>query len=101
MGALVVYMQGKIKTLRKHLPQKSFFFEGENNQNMINHEVSIMARNSHPTIVKFYGYSLTDFNGDERVTLLMQLASKCSLDSMMNHTIILFGKRFSLVLHVA
>lgn len=46
---------------------------------MINREVSIMMRLSHPTIISFHGYSLTDMNGRDNVTILMNIAKNGSL----------------------
>lgn len=50
---------------------------------MINREIGIMTRMDHPTIIKFYGYSLKDFDGKDNVTLFMQLASKGSLADLL------------------
>ncbi|KAK8900410.1 hypothetical protein M9Y10_002737 [Tritrichomonas musculus] len=38
-----------------------------------------MIRMQHPTIIKFYGFSLTDFEGKDLVTLLLQCAKNSSL----------------------
>lgn len=50
---------------------------------LINREIGIMTRMDHPTIIKFYGYSLKDFDGKDNVTLFMQLASKGSLADLL------------------
>ncbi|KAK8850271.1 hypothetical protein M9Y10_018399 [Tritrichomonas musculus] len=46
---------------------------------MINREIGIMIRCQHPTIIKFVGYSLKDFNDQANVTIFMDLAKKGSL----------------------
>lgn len=51
----------------------------------INREVSILMRFQHPTIIKFYGYSLTDFEGKENVTILMELSEKGSLAKLLEN----------------
>lgn len=51
---------------------------------MINREIGLMIRTQHLTIIKFYGYSLIDFKGKNRVTLLMQYAENGSLAAYLN-----------------
>lgn len=46
---------------------------------MINREINIMLRFHHPTIISFLGYSLKDFNNEDKVTLIMKLAKNGSL----------------------
>ena len=53
-------------------------------QKYVNREIGIMTRMKHPTIIKFYGYSLTDFYGNKNVTLIMQLATKGSLAELLS-----------------
>lgn len=50
---------------------------------MINREIGIMMRLQHPTIIQFYGYSLKDFEGHNRVTILMKLAKNGSLAKLL------------------
>ena len=45
----------------------------------ISREISIMQKLQHPTIIKFIGYSLKDFNGNRNVTIFMSLATNGSL----------------------
>ena len=47
-------------------------------QKFINREISILMRTNHPSIIKFIGYSLTDFNDENNVTIIMKLAEKGS-----------------------
>lgn len=52
---------------------------------MINREIGIMSHVDHPTIIKFYGYSMTDFEGNNNVSIVMELAQKGTLaDALMN-----------------
>lgn len=51
-------------------------------QKLINREVEIMMRVQHPTIIRLHGYSLTDFDGLNNVTILMDLAEYGSLSDL-------------------
>ena len=52
---------------------------------MINREIGIMSHVDHPTIIKFYGYSMTDFEANNNVSIVMELAQKGTLaDALMN-----------------
>lgn len=51
---------------------------------MINREISIMIRIQHPTIIKFFGYSLEDFTGNNNVTILMELSINGSLSDYLD-----------------
>lgn len=53
--------------------------DSKQNKTVINREIEIMAHMRHPTIIKFYGYSLIDFNGCDNVTIFMQLATNGTL----------------------
>lgn len=48
-------------------------------QKLINREVGIMMRVQHPTFIKLLGYSLIDFDGQNNVTIIMELATGGSL----------------------
>lgn len=52
--------------------------EGKCNE-MVNREISILIYATHPTIVKFIGYSKVDFQGENNVTIIMELAKNGSL----------------------
>lgn len=45
----------------------------------INEEVQIIQQLNHPTIIKFFGYSLTDFKGENKFTLISEYATNGSL----------------------
>ena len=62
---------------------KSILYNGEevNYKLMINREISIMMRIAHPTLIKFIGYSLEDFDAKKNVTILMEYFEKGSLSS--------------------
>lgn len=73
-----VYLAQDSKTGHK-FAAKILHFEVEQDKKLINREIGIMIRNQHPTIIKFYGYSMTDFEGKNNVTLLLQYAQNGSL----------------------
>lgn len=77
---LVCLVQDK-KTHQVYAAKIIHSSETEQNKVMINREIGIMIRMQHPTIIKFYGYSLTDFEGKNHVTLLLQYAKNGSLAS--------------------
>ena len=52
---------------------------------LVNREIGIFLRMKHPTIVKFFGYSLTDFEEEENVTLILQYAAKGSLEKLISN----------------
>ena len=52
-------------------------------QKMIPREIDIMIRTKHPTIIKFYGYSLIDFHGENNVTIIMEYATNKSLKNVL------------------
>lgn len=47
-------------------------------------EIKIMMQINHPSIVKFHGYSLTDFEGENNVTIFMELVIGESLESVLD-----------------
>lgn len=58
--------------------------EEDDYKKMINREITIMVYIKHPTIIKFYGYSLTDFRGDKNVTIIMELFKNGSLSDCLS-----------------
>lgn len=52
---------------------------------MIEREVSIMMHMKHPTIVKLIGYSKFDFQGENNVTVIMELAQNGSLSDIIKN----------------
>ena len=53
--------------------------DGDKCNEMVNREVNIMLHTKHPTIIKFIGYSKVDFQGENNVTIIMELAKNGSL----------------------
>lgn len=51
---------------------------------MLNREIGIMTQCHHPTIVKLYGYSIRDFDGNKNTTIIMEYARKGSLYDLLN-----------------
>lgn len=58
-------------------------YEEKKSQVVIEREISIMMRLQHPTLVKFYGFALKDFHGNNCITILMNLCKKGSLSDML------------------
>ncbi|KAK8885160.1 hypothetical protein M9Y10_044289 [Tritrichomonas musculus] len=57
---------------------------GSQSRTMINREIGVMMRMQHPTIIKFYGYSLIDFEGNENTVMFMQYAPNGTLADILN-----------------
>ena len=79
-----VYLVQDKKTKQKYAA-KMIHSEAEQSKTLINREIGIMIRMQHPTIIKFYGYSLTDFEGKDHVTLLLQFAKNGSLANFLKN----------------
>ncbi|KAK8891109.1 hypothetical protein M9Y10_028314 [Tritrichomonas musculus] len=56
----------------------------KNYKRMISREIGIMVRCQHPTIIRFFGYALKDFNKQNNVTIFMELAKKGSLADLLH-----------------
>lgn len=56
----------------------------DQSKKMINREIGIMMRVHHPAVINFIGYSLVDFNGNNNVTIIMQLAENGSLAELIS-----------------
>ena len=56
-----------------------YFNEETTYKLMINREISIMMRITHSTLIRFIGYSLEDFEGNNNVTIIMEYHEKGSL----------------------
>ncbi|KAK8835133.1 hypothetical protein M9Y10_025495 [Tritrichomonas musculus] len=82
-GGFGVVFSVKDKNTSKEYAAKVIPYKGEESQyrQMINREIGILMRVQHPTIIKFYGYSLHDFNNNKNVTIIMQLAANGSLSA--------------------
>ena len=52
---------------------------------MAEREVKIMMNCQHPTIVKFIGYSILDFNEENNLTIIMELAKNGSLENIIKN----------------
>lgn len=52
---------------------------GDKYDRMAQREIEVMIKCKHPTIIKFYGYSLKDFHDENNVTIFMELAENGSL----------------------
>ena len=55
----------------------------EKMQKMIDREINIMIRVAHPTIIKFFGFSLEDFSENQNVTIIMDFAKRGSLSDIL------------------
>lgn len=47
-------------------------------------EIDILMKNQNPTIIKFYGYSLVDFDKAPNITIIMDYATNSSLYALFN-----------------
>lgn len=52
------------------------------NEQFVDREIRILMCSNHPTIVKFIGYSLKDFENNRNVTLILELAQNGSLTNL-------------------
>ncbi|KAK8853972.1 hypothetical protein M9Y10_016521 [Tritrichomonas musculus] len=60
--------------------------ENDTIQQTVEREIEILINYPHPTIVKFYGYSLSDFDGANNITIIMQLIKQGSLDDLLKNS---------------
>lgn len=58
-------------------------FSSKTTNLMIYREIKIMIHFQSPTFIKFYGYSLTDFDGENNITLFMEYVKNQSLDVLL------------------
>lgn len=56
----------------------------EDERNKIENEVTIMINTNHPTIVKYYGYSLLDFNSFTNIVIFSEFESNGSLSKIIS-----------------
>ena len=57
----------------------------EEQSTQISREISILLGMQSPTIVRFYGFSLQDFNGNQNLTLLMEYKENGSLQQLIEN----------------
>ncbi|KAK8870184.1 hypothetical protein M9Y10_008061 [Tritrichomonas musculus] len=82
-GAFGVVYEVKDKKTDKHFAAKVIKYENEQTKEMTNREIQIMVRISHPTLVKFRGFSLKDFSNNDNITILMDIVERGSLYSIL------------------
>ena len=58
----------------------------EKYRTMINREIGIMIHAQHPTIIKFFGYSLKDFDGFPNVVIFMEYAAHGSVTELLQNS---------------
>ena len=58
-------------------------YEKKEMQHVIEREIGIMMRLQHPTLMKYYGFSLKDFDGNNNITILMTLCKNGSLSDLL------------------
>ncbi|KAK8875666.1 hypothetical protein M9Y10_005840 [Tritrichomonas musculus] len=54
------------------------------NRKLVDNEIDIMRSIDHPSIIKFFGFSLQDFNQENNVTIFMEFAKNHSLDDALD-----------------
>lgn len=79
-----VYCIRNKKTNLKYAAKK--ISQPQSKNNSIEKEIEIMIRLQHQTLIKFYGYSLQEFDGENYILLILELAEKGSLQDVLNKT---------------
>lgn len=78
-----VYLIQKIKNLQQYVAKvNNTNIKYVKNQNIIENEIEIMINLNHPTIIKFKGYSLTDFHNENNITIIMDFKENGSLSNI-------------------
>lgn len=80
----VYHIQNK-KTKKEYAAKILVTEDDTQNKILINREIGIMIRLQHPTIIKFYGYSLKDFDDQNNVTIIMDFAKNGSLATLLQN----------------
>lgn len=75
----IVYEVKNNKTDQTYAAKVILNSESNQSKQMIDREIGIMMRVSHPTLMGFRGFSLIDFNGSKNITILMDLFEHGSL----------------------
>ena len=60
-----------------------------------NNEISILEKINHPTIIKFIGYSKKDFDGNDNITLILELQEQSLLEVLKDCRLSLAEARFT------
>lgn len=73
-------------TTKKLYAPKTLNFTGDENlyKKMVNREIGIMIRCQHPSIVKFFGYSIKDLYSGNNATIFMKYEENGSLADLLN-----------------
>lgn len=58
-------------------------YEEKKAQHVVEREIGIMMRLQHPALIRFYGFSLKDFHGENNITILMSLCKNGSLTELL------------------
>ena len=77
-----VYLVQKIST-NEYYAAKVLKDDTESSRsNEMMREIMVMCTCEHKTIIKFYGYSMKDFEGNNRLTIIMELAKNGTLQEL-------------------
>ena len=70
------------KTNRDYTSKTSLFESDPQNNKLILHDIGLLIRIQHPTIIRIQGFSYEDFERRNNLTILMQFISKTSLSDL-------------------
>lgn len=92
-GGFGTVYEVKEKTTNKMYAAKVINGDAENEEfkKMINREIGVLTLIDHPTIIKLIGYSLIDFQRENNVTIIMELAKNGSLEDVLKKIRSLLG----------
>lgn len=79
----IVYLVEDLKTRQRLAAKVNISNSGSINDSMISREIAILIRIQSPTIIPFFGFSLKDFFGSSRVTILMEYKENGSLQELL------------------
>lgn len=79
----IVYEVEESKTSVRYAAKVILTGNSKQAREMVNREVQIMMRVSHPTLIGFRGYSTTDFSGNKNITIFMDLIERGSLEEIL------------------
>ncbi|KAK8870877.1 hypothetical protein M9Y10_008775 [Tritrichomonas musculus] len=86
-GFGIVYLVENIKTNERYAAKVNLIDNGESTVNrklFVSREVQILMRIQHPTVIQFQGFSFTDFNNNENITIFMNYMQNGSLADLIN-----------------
>ena len=84
----IVYEVEDINTFQLYVAKIIKSHDDENQfTKIIDHELEILMNTNHPTIIKIIGYSKIDFQNENNLTIIMELAQNGSLENVIQSII--------------